>query len=105
MRASRVPTVSVPPTAMTPPHAVDHRGGQRRDEGERDEEDRAVDRDAHADVTHLRGTDGVLLVLDGGRPNSLTSRAPATLKRSVIRVPRSAFCTICSWARLASGAP
>ena len=40
-----------------------------------------------------------------GRPNSLTSRAPATLKRSVMRVPTSAFCTICSWARLASRRP
>ena len=40
-----------------------------------------------------------------GRPNSLTSRAPATLKRSVMRVPTSAFCTICSCARLASLRP
>ena len=40
-----------------------------------------------------------------GRPNSLTSRAPATLKRSVIRVPTSAFCTICSCAREASRRP
>ena len=40
-----------------------------------------------------------------GRPNSLTSRAPATLKRSVMRVPTSAFCTICSCARPASLRP
>ena len=27
----------------------------------------------------------------GGEPNSLTSKAPATLKRSVIRLPKSAL--------------
>ena len=30
-----------------------------------------------------------------GSPNSLTSSAPATLKRSVIRVPMSALSVIC----------
>ena len=52
-------------------HAVDHGGRERRDEGERDEEHRAVDRDAHADVAHLGGADGVLLVLDGGAAEQL----------------------------------
>ena len=40
-----------------------------------------------------------------GFPKSLTSRAPATLKRSFIRVPRSAFSDICSCVRDASRLP
>ena len=40
-----------------------------------------------------------------GVPNSFTSRAPATLKRSVIRDPMSAFNDICRWARPASRRP
>ena len=66
-----MPTVSVPADGHEAADAVDHRGRQRRDEGERDEEHRAVDGDAHADVAHPGGADGVLLVLDGGAAEQL----------------------------------
>ena len=87
------------------PDAVDHRRGERGDEGERDEEDRRLTAmRTPMSRTRRRGR-RTRSSSSAGRPNSLTSRAPATLKRSVIRVPTSAFCTICSWARLASRRP
>ena len=96
-RATSVPGVMSPATTSWRADAVDRRGAERADEPERDEEHPAVHRRADARVAHRRRRGGSNVASSRSRsPNSLTSIAPETLKRSVICVFIAALCSICS---------
>ena len=87
-----MPTVIVPEIARSPPIQNTTAVPIAVDQPERDEQHPAVHRGGDADVAHAGRTARELVALAIGRPNSLASIAPATLKRSAVMLFISAFC-------------
>ena len=93
--ATSVPVVIAAADHRLGAEAVDRRRADRADEAEGDEEHTADDRRLHPDVAHAGGAGRRTCRPRGAwLPNSLTSSAPDTLKRSLIWVFISALSTM-----------